>query len=57
MRITITNDEGEVYTQLRDVHVPADDDLRWIEATDDDGDGVLVVQAIKDAAIWEKSQS
>ena len=52
MRITITDDEGEVYATLRDVNKDGPGQ-HWV-GTDDDGDDTLVTGVLEDATNWER---
>ncbi len=53
MKITITNDEGEVYAILTDVHL--DTRIGRYVGTDDEGEVTLISGALFDASIWSKA--
>jgi hypothetical protein len=54
MRITITNDEGDVFAILRNVQLASSGQSR---AIDEEGEEVRIDSVLDDAAIWEKAQN
>lgn len=55
MRITITDDFGEVYAHLTDVSTGPR--AGEVFATDDDGERTTLVDIIRDAETWERTKS
>lgn len=54
MKITITNDEGEVYVVLTDITVPILG-ARYATGKDQDGDVASVEAYIEEARAWEEA--